>query len=342
MSGLQLNKVRVEGIDDIRRVLDGPSTNCVPLGSGVPRGWLLHAPLGDVFLRAGELSLDIRTRAAFEEKGRILLDMKLDPHSRLFSFRSGQECLPGDVYVLSPGDVCDYRATGDLSFAILSLSVERLLRQGGQDVLRGDTACWADRCWFRAPAPTRALISMSIQRIVSDIVRMNAPVTAAVIAQMQGELCEAFLWGIMLHENGSNGRHALSGAAIVRRVEDWVDGQAPEAVQIGDLCRELHLSRRTLQRAFTETLGIGPARYLAHKRLTAVRAELRRSDPAEVRVTDTATKYGFWQLGRFAQDYRRVFGERPSDTLHRPSAHRRGNAGGAQPSLSRAMRANQH
>jgi AraC family ethanolamine operon transcriptional activator len=112
----------------------------------------------------------------------------------------------------------------------------------------------------------------------------------------------------------------LSSAAIVRRVEQWVDGQSPATIQIADLCRALHLSRRTLQRAFTETLGIGPARYLTLKRLTAVRAELRRSDPALIKVTDTAIKYGFWELGRFAQDYRRMFGERPSETLSKGAA----------------------
>jgi AraC-like DNA-binding protein len=324
MSALELTKVRIDGIEDMRRVLDGPNVSCVPLGSGVPHGTLLHASLGEVFLSAGEVWLDVRTRAAFEVRDRVFLDMKLDSSSHLFSFRSGKECLAGDVYVLAPGDVCDYRATGNISFANISMSAERLLRQGAQDTLRGDGEFWLQQRWFRAPAATRALIASSVQRIVSQLACTEVPATAAVLGQLQAELTEAFLWGIMLHENRSRERRT-SSAVIVRRVEDWVDGRAPEGIHIGDLCRELHLSRRTLQRAFTETLGIGPARYLAHKRLTAVRAELRRGDPTQLRVTDTATKYGFWQLGRFAKDYRQVFGERPSETLSRRCGERRGN-----------------
>jgi AraC-like DNA-binding protein len=317
MTQLQIAKVTVDGIEDIRRILDGPSTKCVPLGSGVPHGTLLHASLGDIFLRAGELSLDIRTKAAFAQRSHILLDMKLDSQSRLFSFRSGKECLPGDVYVLAPGDVCDYRATGQLSFAIIALPVELLLRQGGDDLTRGDVEFWQHRRWFRAPPATRALIVRSVQRIVAAMAQTDHPVTGAALTQLQSELTEAFLWGVMLHEHKAHERQSLSGAAIVRRVEDWVDGQAPESIQIGDLCRALHLSRRTLQRAFTETLGIGPSRYLTHRRLIAVRTELRGGDSGLIRVTDTATKYGFWQLGRFARDYRQVFGERPSETLSR-------------------------
>src|SRR5262249_29748248 len=178
-----------------------------------------------------------------------------------------------------------------------------------------DVGFWEQRQWFRAAPGIRALVNRSVETVVARVSQVGWAVGGPALQQLQFEMVEPFLWGIMFDEHKAAERNALSSAQIVRKGEEWVDGQSQATIQIADLCRALHLSRRTLQRAFTETLGIGPARYLTLKRLTAVRAELRRSDPALIKVTDTAIKYGFWELGRFAQDYRRMFGERPSETL---------------------------
>ena len=45
------------------------------------------------------------------------------------------------------------------------------------------------------------------------------------------------------------------------------------------------------------------------------RRALREATPDAMTVTDVATRYGFWQLGRFAVEYRSLFGELPSVTL---------------------------
>jgi AraC family transcriptional regulator, ethanolamine operon transcriptional activator len=51
-------------------------------------------------------------------------------------------------------------------------------------------------------------------------------------------------------------------------------------------------------------------------RLTAARRALQ--DPsATTSVTDVALQRGFFHLGRFAHDYRELFGESPSETLRR-------------------------
>jgi transcriptional regulator GlxA family with amidase domain len=96
---------------------------------------------------------------------------------------------------------------------------------------------------------------------------------------------------------------------IVKDVENYVDLRAHRAVHISEICTSLNISRRTLHRAFDDVLGIGPSAFLRQKRLCSVHSALRRLDSRETRVTDVATEFGFLELGRFSQYYRRLFGD---------------------------------
>ena len=314
MHELQVTKLRVAGFDDLRRVLDGADTASVPLSTRAPRGTLVRVSAGDVSLSVGDWSADIRTRGCIGTD-RVSLGLKLDTESLHYSFRSGAEVLPGDIYTLARGDDVDYRVSGRIRYAFVSLDPELLLRQGAEDALRQERAFWEARRWFCASPSMRALIARSVQSLIARVLRTAEPLTAPALRQLEADLVEPFLWGFVFDESRREERRGLSGTAIVRRVEDWADGRPPATIQLPDLCRELRLSRRTLQRAFRETLGMGPVRYLLLKRLAAARAALGESDRGATSVVEIAQRHGFWELGQFERHYRRTFRESPADTL---------------------------
>lgn len=106
-------------------------------------------------------------------------------------------------------------------------------------------------------------------------------------------------------------------AKSVRRAVDFIETQAGENPLISDICAAARVSWRTLDRGFKEQFSIGPKAYLNRLRLVRARSELlRMRDGAS--VADVANAWGFWHMGQFARDYFRMFGERPSDTFHRP------------------------
>jgi len=55
-------------------------------------------------------------------------------------------------------------------------------------------------------------------------------------------------------------------------------------------------------------------RYLRDARFETVHDALKRAQP-EQSVAELAMKWGFSHLGRFAVEYRKRFGESPSETL---------------------------
>ena len=60
---------------------------------------------------------------------------------------------------------------------------------------------------------------------------------------------------------------------------------------------------------------MGPKQYLLLRRMTLAHRALQSANPAETTVTEVATRFGFWHFGRFAGEYRALFGEAPSVTL---------------------------
>jgi AraC family ethanolamine operon transcriptional activator len=114
-------------------------------------------------------------------------------------------------------------------------------------------------------------------------------------------------------------RRELPHVEVVRRARDYVSQRSAEPPRILDLCRELGVSRRWLQWSFNEVMGIGPWEYLHLMRLSGARRMLLRATPG-TKVNDAIEAYGFWHPSRFSRDYKRHFGELPSQTLHRTLA----------------------
>ena len=102
---------------------------------------------------------------------------------------------------------------------------------------------------------------------------------------------------------------SYTGARLVSETEDDIDAADGRPFHISELCSALKVSRRSLHQAFADTLGMGHAAYLRHRRLSAIQSVLSRCDPATVSIGGLAFAYGFPETGRFAAYYRALFGE---------------------------------
>jgi len=107
-------------------------------------------------------------------------------------------------------------------------------------------------------------------------------------------------------------------ATIMRRLEEVLTSTPDRPLYMPQLCRTVGASYTRLHDCCQEYLGMSPKRYLWLRRMHLVRRAFRIADAEKTTVTEIATDYGFWELGRFAVAYRSLFGEPPSTALRRP------------------------
>lgn len=104
---------------------------------------------------------------------------------------------------------------------------------------------------------------------------------------------------------------------IVKSVREITLRQHCDPITIGEICAALNISRRTLNHAFQQVLGITPVAYMRNIRLHKIRAELQYKSEQLNSIACVASHWGFWHMSLFARYYRELFGETPSETLLR-------------------------
>jgi AraC-like DNA-binding protein len=104
--------------------------------------------------------------------------------------------------------------------------------------------------------------------------------------------------------------------ASVARALEWLRAHLDGPVDLDILAAVAGVRPRTLEAHFRQFLGTTPLGWVRSARLARARQDLLSARP-QMTVTIAAHASGFSELGRFAVEYRRAFGERPSETLKR-------------------------
>jgi AraC-like DNA-binding protein len=133
---------------------------------------------------------------------------------------------------------------------------------------------------------------------------------------LEQALIEAMAGCLVRRDEPDSGPGRGQHAIVMRRFRRMLEENPEQLLYIPEICKAIRVSERTLRICCQEHLGMSPKRYLVLRRMHLARRALRAAAP-DATVTEIATRYGFWQLGRFAVEYRSLFGEAPSATLRR-------------------------
>ena len=102
---------------------------------------------------------------------------------------------------------------------------------------------------------------------------------------------------------------------VLQRARDYLEANTNKPITVLELAQASGSCVRTLEYVFRNYFDVTPKAYLKSRRLVAVRHELLRSLHSKALINEIANRWGFWHMSQFATDYRRFFGELPSETL---------------------------
>jgi AraC-like DNA-binding protein len=102
----------------------------------------------------------------------------------------------------------------------------------------------------------------------------------------------------------------------LRKAEEFVKEHLDEPITLTLIAKEIGVSARSLQAAFQLHRGYSPMQFLKERRLELAHQRLLKATPGTT-IAAIATTAGMDHLGRFSVDYKKRFGESPSQTLRR-------------------------
>lgn len=206
------------------------------------------------------------------------------------------------------GNGYDVRNTG-ISVEVLSAAVADIDPEKSVDDLTFHSFVPRSRA---AAAQWRALV---------DHLSLPLGAPADLVVQMQAS---RLLASSLLHTFDNNivrDRRTLLGdmrdasSSTVRRAQRLIEECAALDLTLSDIARGCGITPRALQYAFRRQLDCTPHAYLRRVRLDLVHQTLTQG--SGMNVGDAAARYGFYNPGRFAAEYRHIFGENPIQTLQR-------------------------
>ena len=125
---------------------------------------------------------------------------------------------------------------------------------------------------------------------------------------------------MLLKANRHNFSHLLDSPEScaaprqVRLAEAFIEAHWDQAITVELLTQHTSVSARSLFHSFRQARGYSPMAFVKQVRLRHARRMLLTAEPGTT-VAAIAYKCGFGNLGNFAREYRKAFGELPSHTI---------------------------
>lgn len=228
----------------------------------------------------------------------------------------GREMHGDSIVVLRSGDEFMLQRPKGMALMAVTFELDEFRRLSDERPWAAGARALLSRSVLQAPACAMQrlryeLLSLFDETSTTESCKSDGLDGQSVARGVFDALCELF-------NGAADVRQAVGSASasfIVARCHRMVAGSGDSPPSVEELCLRLRTSRRTLQNSFRQVADATPVHYLRCVRLNAVRRQLMSTRAVDVNIAQAAADRGFNHLSHFAQRYKALFGELPSQTM---------------------------
>lgn len=237
---------------------------------------------------------------------------------------NGEAMAVDEIAVFPPGRAFALASRGPHKWISISVS-PAILEEAGLSRIHIH-ALRAASTFIRAPHAAIRQLLMAAKDAVDAVQSTPASADAARFCDIERSLLADLISAVIPNDvvaRSPSCRNNSNLDRVIRQALEFLRTQDGQDMHVEHLCRAIDVAERSLLRAFHRFFGVGPTQYLKLRRLNKVHRALQARGCEQTTVTDVLTTFGVTELGRFAGEYKALFGERPSETLKKKALKNR-------------------
>ena len=314
----------INRIEDLVEAVSAVHLEPTQLKPGCLVGTLVHAGLGTADLSSGSFRGEAHVTGPLSVHNHTIgLLLETEGANSQWSY----ETQGGDIAMVPPNAEHVARHGKKTHWVTMALPLEDILEHAESCQLHLPEALWEAPAMYR-PAPNTA--RQAVERFTTALKEMATNRDLLHSSHARDAMLDELI-GAALRAYASAGGEAMDARRmflrchrITRAAKEYLCAHEHQPVRLSDLARYVGVSERSLQRAFQEVFDVPAGVYLRRWRLSQARQMLAEPIGVDMTVADAGLRYGLWELGRFAAQYRQMFGEYPAQTLRRAKQARFG------------------
>ena len=306
LSPIQKQTLTCFDSDLLRDVIKGASFDLHQVGKGSFQADMFHATIGKGILDSSHYSNAILTEGTISQDNMtfgFIHDSKED------SIFNGNTLHKHDVMMGDEGGPLASCITADTHWSSFQFKRDDLLKLGIPLEKDNNKVLHFNK-------ETQKDLSYKLGGILNYLEKENNEK----VAQINTELLYHHILGIYANalDRIKDVSHLKKDESLLlsKKILTYLKEHTNQPIQMIELTALVGKSERTIERIFKKHFGIAPYAYLKIHRLHLIRKHLIEAKGSlTTSIGDIAMKNGFMQMGYFGSEYKKIFGETPSETL---------------------------